>query len=276
MSKTTTSSLHWLPSAADGVAVTPSGTAWANSSWVELTASAPTDVFLAFLTFTANGGATLAAQVSTEFDIGVGAAASEVVVATHRVRVMPDFWGPVSTTPLGVLYASIASGSRVAVRLRHSATANTNIYRVAIGYYAALGGASGWASASPTYLPTGATTIQVQGSGTVAWAFGAWVEVIPAAAVTTNILITGIVTASIDTVNELQIGVGAVGVEAAIATLPYATSTGGGGGDGLNYHRFPRPFCVNSGSRVSLRTRFAATLRSANAFFGTLLFVNNR
>jgi len=268
MSKTTTSPILWLPSAADGIQLTPNTTAWTDGAWVELTASAPSTVFPAFLTVLPNNGTTVAA-VSAEIDIGVGAAASEVVVAKTRVRVMADQWAPTSTVPLGLIYSSIASGSRIALRVRHGATADTDVYRVALGYYTALGGASGWSPEAPTVAPVGSTFNTITSGA--AWTFGSWVEVLSAAAVTVNSLITGIVATNISAPHEIQIGTGAASSETAILTLPYATT--GGGGDGFNWVRFPRPICINAGTRVSLRTRSGSSTVSFN---GTLWIVGNR
>lgn len=267
MSKTTTSPLLWLPSAADGVQVTPSGTAWANSAWVEVSASAPSTVYPAFIVALPNN-AGVVATLSAEFDIGIGAASSEVVVATTAVRIHPDLWGTSATVPLGVLYSSIASGSRIAVRVRHSATANTNIYRMAIGYYAALGGATGWTPTAPTVAPLAGAGVTVTCSATP-WAFGSWVQVLASAA--SNIVVTGIVIAAPARCYEVQIGTGGSGSETAVLTLPYAMTAGGG--DGFNYVRFARPLCLSTGTRISLRTRSAAS--STSQVFGTIWYTAN-
>jgi hypothetical protein len=260
VSKTTTSPLLWLPSAAAGIQLTPSGTAWTNTSWVQLTASAPSRLYSAYLAILPNNGAVVA-QLSVEIDIGVGGAGSEVVVATVRARVMADLWGPVSTVPLGALHAFIAAGTRVALRVRHGATGNTNVYRVALGYYADLGGASGYSTSAPTVAPLGASFVTVTSGGS-AWGFGSWVEVLSAAAVTSAIRLTGFVATNIGRPHEIQIGYGAAGSEVAKMTLPYSHT--GGGGDGFNYVRFPRPLCVSSGTRISVRSRCGTTLQTFN------------
>jgi hypothetical protein len=260
MSKTTTSPLLWLPSAADGVQLTPSGTAWTNTSWVQVTASAPSRLYPAYLAILPNNGAVVSAG-GCEIDIGVGGAGSEVVVATVRGRVMADLWGPRSTLPLGALYAFIAAGSRVALRVRHGQTGNTNVYRVALGYYASLGGASGYSTHVPTVVPLSASFATIT-SGSSAWAFGSWVELLSAAQVTTAIRITGLLAANITRPQEIQIGFGASGSEVAKTTIPYGHT--GGGGDGIDYVRLGRPLCVSSGTRISMRARCGTTLQTFN------------
>lgn len=266
MSKTTTSPLLWLPSAANGLSLVPSATIWTWGSWVELTSSAPSALFPAYLAALPNNGNTVA-QVSAEFQVGVGAAGNERVVAHLRVRVMADQWGPMSTFPLGVLFSSIAAGSRVALRVRHGVAGDTDAYRTALGYYAATGGATGWTTTPPLVAPTGGSFVTVT-SGGAAWAFGSWVEVLPAAMVPTAIMLTGIVPTAIGVPHEIQIGAGAAGAESSLITLPYATSAGGG--DGFNYLRFPRPICISAGTRISVRSRSGTP---SSQWFPTLWYV---
>jgi len=109
--------LFSLPAAADGISLTPNGSAWANSTWVELTAASGTNVGVVSLHVIE--GVT---SVEYELDLGTGAAGSETVVATHRGY---------STTNNGVkelmFYVpyQIQVSSRLAVRLRKAGTSTT-------------------------------------------------------------------------------------------------------------------------------------------------------
>lgn len=256
MSKTTTSPMLWIPSAADGIQLTPSASAWTNAAYTELTSSAPTDMYLAYIAVLPNNGSTVA-EMSAEIDIAIGASGSEVVMITHRFRIMADQWGPMSTVPLGLIYNKIAAGTRVAMRVRHGATGNTNVYRVALGYFTTLGGATGASAFSPSVTPNGASPASLA-AGTPAWTFGSWVDVIPAASVTVPLLITGVVFSQTTAVHEIQIGLGAAGSEVSKMTLPYGTTVGGG--SGFNYARLHRPLFVPVNTRVAARARCGTAL----------------
>lgn len=113
----------------DGTSLTPNGTAWANSSWVELTSGFAETVSLYGITLTQpieDDG------LMYEVDIGIGAAGAETVIATtpgsHTALPGPfkHFWLP----KVYVLSAS----TRVAVRLRKSST-DTTAWRAALLYY---------------------------------------------------------------------------------------------------------------------------------------------
>ena len=252
MSKTTTSGLAWLPSAANGISLTPSATAWANGSWVELTSSAPSTLYSAFIVVMPNNGAIVPA-VSYEIDLGVGVSGHEVIVGTFRARAHGDLWGPTSTVPFGLIHNRIATGTRVAMRIRHGATSDTDVYRVALGYFAALGGATGYASSIQTVAPFAGTFNTITAHASTPWVFGAWVEVLAAVHVPYNSLIMGMIATNITAPHEIQIGAGAASSESDLITVPYGTTIGGG--DGFNYLRFPRPICINAGTRISMRTR---------------------
>ena len=97
------------------VSVTPNATPWANSSWYELTSGVGNEIAILGLTVTSP------VTSDCEWELGVGAAASEVVLTTIR------------TAPLGINHGlpqtlwlpaalPLASSTRVAVRMRKSGT----------------------------------------------------------------------------------------------------------------------------------------------------------
>lgn len=262
MSVTTTSPTRWLPSAGDGIQLVPSASAWTFGSWVELTSSAPTDLYPQYVAILPHDGG-LEPDLDCEIEIGTGAAAAETTRITMRVRVMGNQWGPMSTVPLGVLYRHIASGTRVAMRVRHSAAATVGAYRCALGYLATLGGATGWSQGQPTAVPSGSSTISV--AGTTAWANGAWTEALAAASVTQPLLLTGIVASAWTIAGEIQIGFGSSGSEVVKLTLPYGSGTG----EGMGYARLPRRLYVPAGTRVAVRQR----ANTSDAFNATIWYV---
>lgn len=126
----TTSVRKVAPPAANGVSITPSGTNQANSAWAVLSASSGADWALAAVAF--NPGVS---GVFVEFDIGVGAGGSEVVIATISGQVNSEAtcanhrlpW----TIPIG---GRIPLGSRVTVRMRKTGT-DTTAWTAAIEYF---------------------------------------------------------------------------------------------------------------------------------------------
>lgn len=124
-----------------------------------------------------------------------------------------------------------------------------------------------WTSNAEQSWPDGASGISIAPSG-VAWTFGSWVEVEAAAAA--DALLSGIVLRTTNNHNleiEVQIGVGGVGVESAIATI-----------HGYQFGQFfttdyeDVQSCIAipvdlipSGSRVSARVRVSTTSTDAYA-----------
>ncbi len=127
----TTTARKVEPPAANRIAVTPSATANAFSNWFEIDSATVADWALAAVAFNPN----VATNVYVEFQVGVGAAGSEVPVgliggqldaeatcSNHRLAWM---------IPIG---GRIHSGDRVAVRMRKSGT-NTANWTVALEYF---------------------------------------------------------------------------------------------------------------------------------------------
>lgn len=132
----TTAHLKSAPAAANMVSVTPSGTSWANSSWVELidNLEEPSAVV----------GFTFAPPVNDhnldfEVDVGVGAASSEVAVTTMQATAFHTASGTGnyrSHIVLPFVYL-VNVGNRISVRMRKSGT-TTNAWKYGLLYYGDL------------------------------------------------------------------------------------------------------------------------------------------
>lgn len=93
-------------------------------------------------------------------------------------------------------------------------------------------------------------------SGTAQWAYGAWVEIIPANTITTAIVIAEISTLYISAarINPLfELGVGAAGAEVLAARGKAAIEFGSGAGWFEFRVPFAKPFRVSANSRVAVR-----------------------
>ncbi len=113
----TLATLTSIPSGANSVSVTPDTTPWTNSAWVECDPEVGDDTYIVAIAPGAVPG-----EVDIEIDVGVGAAAAEVTQTTFR---MGNYGGGrlnFANLP-GML--PIASGSRVATRLRKSGTSDS-------------------------------------------------------------------------------------------------------------------------------------------------------
>jgi hypothetical protein len=131
---TTMKPLNAAPSAANNASVTPSGTAWNNSSWVELTAALADPSAIAGLSIMEpNIGAT---PVDVEMDIGTGGAGSETVVTTLRGGAYGNSGVALFALNLPVVLP-VTGGPRVAYRMRKTST-NTTAWSAALMYYADL------------------------------------------------------------------------------------------------------------------------------------------
>lgn len=127
----TTKQCYELPANINGVSVTPSGTAWINSGWVELTAGITTVIELALLCCP-----TSLLAVEYELDIGTGTAGSETVITTVAGIRKPSTGGPAGTTtgPYLPRPYKIVANTRVAVRLRKEGT-STTAWLISAEYY---------------------------------------------------------------------------------------------------------------------------------------------
>jgi len=114
------------------VVITPSVTPWANSAWVQITASTSEDWQLASVNMTEAD--VLLGYDEIEIDVGVGAGGSEVVITTVRAHVLQSSSSSFGIVMDPILVGKIPSGSRVAMRCRHR-QAGTQAFNVALQYY---------------------------------------------------------------------------------------------------------------------------------------------
>jgi len=256
----TTTALKVAPSAAAGVTVTPSGTAWANSNWTQVIASTPTAIVVAGLVV--GGGA----SVEFEFDIGKGAAGSETVIATISGVTKSGASSP-RWLPLPIPIDNIASGQRVAVRVRQAGTTATN-YTVKLVYYEKPISGSVATTPNPSLVaPSAAAGTSITPSGT-SWANSGWTQVI---ASTADAIVLGGITinpaAAVE--YEIDVGVGASGSETVVTTIRGRSTT-----TGAPQTIILQPLLDNipSGSRVSVRLRKAST--STTAWTVKLIYYN--
>jgi len=245
------------PAAGQGLAVTPSGGFYTDSAYVELVASTAeawvltgavvTDLYAYFFSGTLGHFA---------LDIAVGAAASEVVIATVRGSNLGQGTGRgIMQIPIPV--AAIPAGSRIALRMRKYGT-DTTPWRFAITYYKApIVGNLQTTTSALKFEPNGAH-IDVNANATP-WANGTWTTIIASAAADLTIAGVQLPGSSASRDWEIDIGVGAAASEVVIATLK-GYSNAGGLADGVNWYPFPTPLdIVPAGERVSARFRKSDT-----------------
>lgn len=118
--------LSTIPAAANNVSVTPSGTAWNNSSYVELSSGLSDTSYLAGLAYH------LGTDAQWEFEFATGGAGSEAPVTVIRGE-------DLTTTGLGFAmleraYGPVAATTRISVRMRKSGT-STTAFTFAAMYY---------------------------------------------------------------------------------------------------------------------------------------------
>lgn len=265
MSKTTNQPTLWLPAAADAVQATPDATAWAAGAWADLTTSSASVMYPRFLAVLPNDGGVLT-ELSAQIEIGVDptGGTTRIVVATCRVRFGANQWGGRATIPLPLIYSVIPSGSRVSVRVTHSASSDTDVYRIALGYQTSLGGATGYLNTVLTCTPIDSATASI--AGTTGWANGAWTDLITALAA--DALIVGVVAAGWTVNGEIELGADPTGGTSYVSiapSLPYTTPAADSG-TGIGYVRLPHPIRVTAGSRIAMRQR----ANTSSAFNGTI------
>ena len=255
----TTNAQFVQPAAAAGLSVTPSGTAWVNSSYTQIEASTSAAYVLTGVTVCVPGAA-----VQFEVDVATGAAASEVVVATLKGRCgdATQDWhhGGHLRLPIGV--DNIANGVRWAFRIRVSTT-SVAAWTFAFTYLKKAITGNLLTSAKAVKVVPSAAVLTSLATSSAGFAELAWTELV--AATPTNqvigALILGQVATGLD--YELDIGTGAVGFESTLTTWRNR-STGSVGGP--NWHPVENPFdFIPVGSRVSMRWRCNATALTLTA-----------
>ncbi len=265
--ETTTSALRAEPAAAESAAVADNNTAWGNSAWVTLIASTSGAITIAGVTF--NTAVTSVREF--EIDIGKGTAGSETVVATLRGNndsgISGAEGGPFYLTfPIAI--SNIATGTRVAARLRTSGTGTTN-WSFALSYYLNPVGGSITTTANPSLsLPSAATGVTLTPSGT-AWANSAWAQI--TASTSSAIILAGIAFNPIVAVEfEIDVGKGGAGSETVVTTFRgYLPATA----DTPCFLPLETPLDnIATATRVAVRMRKAGT--STTAWTCAILYYN--
>lgn len=207
-----------IPAAADGASLTPNGSAWANSSWVQLVASTSAASLLTTL-IARNNDST---DNDWEIDIGTGGAGSETVIATFSAAMFSTTAPPSNMMRLVLRLPvdNIATATRVACRLRKSGT-STSTWNISAGLVSKpiSGSVLTTANVLKALPSAGAHTSCAVGGG-VNWANGGWAQI---TASTAAALVVAAISARPDfnTFNyfEVDIGTGGAGSETVITTL---------------------------------------------------------
>lgn len=266
MSLTTAAIQRWHPAAANGVTVTPNGTAWANSTWVQVIAATAEAWVVTHVTCR---NPLINAWV--EIDVGIGAVGSETVIGTLKAGyVATNNTGQATTLRFPIGLNSVPAGTRVALRIRKSDT-STSAWVMAVGYVrqADIGALEQVTTLVQQVLPAAAVGVNVA-AGT-SWANGSWVEL--AASLAEPMAIVGIAT-RVESANnhaEIDIGIGAAGAEIVLATVPFFI----GGVFALRHMSLPFPLNIPAGSRLAVRISTAnasgITQGVAVEYFGSLV-----
>jgi hypothetical protein len=206
-----------LPTAASGVTVTPNATAWVNSAYTELTASIGSAVTIIGVIITPVNAVGIS---EVEIDIARGAGASEVVVATYIVALKGS---PAGSNLLGISNIpidDIASGQRIAVRMRKAGT-SVATWAFKLIYYNSVSATVGVTANESLAAPSAAAGVSLTPSGT-AWVNSAYGEL---SASLTDVVALGLAVyldgavVSGGTEFEIDLAIGAAASEVVEATL---------------------------------------------------------
>ena len=254
---------YTAPSAANAVAITPSGVAWTNSAYVELLAAMPAAGVLTGVVIYTTDGQGNSVAYDAEIDIATGAAGAEVVVATVRIynnRVFSSTQtAPSHVWALPIPIDNLASGARVAARMRKNNT-NVTAWQVAITYLLKpLTTTTLTTAVAPKPIPPAAVGVTVT-AGSPAWASGTWVTV--RAATGAALVLTAVEPGGLSAAGdyEVDLGTGTAGAEVVITTLRISTSNNQFGAG----HWLPNPL-DNVGAGVRLAARLRCSTASATA-----------
>jgi hypothetical protein len=113
---TTSQRQKCYPSAANNIVATVGASAWANSTWVEVQAATLSGIIVVSLVPVTSFVA--AAGTQWEFDLGVGGAGAEVVIATVKTTDVTGGTDGPRVVPLWTPLDMVPAGSRLAVRTR--------------------------------------------------------------------------------------------------------------------------------------------------------------
>lgn len=226
------------------------GSANVKSAWVELVAAAPFDVCGIVI----HGSMTASALTDALYDIGIGAAASEVVL-------LPD----IKQTRLGSLNAgfpsffvpiSIPAGTRIAARYQAS---GNSVFKLALTL---IGAGSNYTLPGHRAASYGCNLAISKGTlidpGAVAHTKSPWFELAASTDFASNFLV--VITApeggsTADAQWLVDLAIGAAGSEQIVVPDIYGYNVGS---TGLNY-RLGLPVSIPAGSRISARAQCTAT-----------------
>jgi hypothetical protein len=244
----TTNRQFTAPAAAASASITPNGSAWADSAWVDVLAAADAASVLTSILVIPGVAA------YWEVDIGVGGTPTVIATIGGATDTVADSRPGIYALPIGI--DAIPNGSRIAARLRKGGT-STAAWGVAVSYLKKpITGNLTVSAQRQRFAPM----VQVA-SSTSNWGQSNWVQSIASAAA--DLVLTGIVMAkySNQTPVEVDIGVGSLGNEVVVYTVrnfPMGSFFGIGG---PGYIPFPNPLsgAVAAGDRVSVRYRKSGT-----------------
>jgi hypothetical protein len=240
---------YHAPAGAPGVSVTANASSWANSSYVEVLASADAALLLTGITAWSTAGDGIVFEV----DVAIGAAASETVITTFKGESRASGFQFHGGQPMTLRYPldAIPNGSRVSVRLRKSA-ATADLWRIAVSYLKKpiVGRLTTTTKPYKFTTPLGGYVTLV-GSGSV-WTNPANYTTLIASAAA-DLVIPAIIVRGDQTAREFEIdlAVGAAASETVISTLRFLQSIGE-----PSWRDLPNPIDgILSGQRVSARHR---------------------
>lgn len=252
------------PPAVSFTAVTPNGTAWNNSNWFQIIASTGAAWVLTGLTVSP-----AVSNVDYEFDIGVGSAGNEVVIATLGGFVSAGgnsgcAW---QFTPTSVPIDAIPASSRVSVRMRKVGTSTAQWF-VDMHYFLKTGLGVG-TTANPTLVAPAAAAGVAVATNTTGGANSSWVELHSGL---TNIAILSVVCnfPSVADYWEIDIGYGTAGNEVVAGTIALTERSNIG-----NRRVFPFciPIAIAGTNRIAIRVRRSTSAASISPTF-RLIYVS--
>jgi hypothetical protein len=263
MSRLSARPLATWPAGANGVDVAGAVFDAGWGAWVEIVASADTAITLAGVNYQR-----INSPYATDLQVGVGGAGAETPIATLR-DCSTSVYGSPCTHWLEVPIAGIAAGARISVRLRTYTSSTARGYVTLLGYEGGAYDDPDHVTTAPT-LPSNFDTYPAAAPSATTpastWAWSSWVELSSGYAEACGIFALHL-TGGGGAAYEIQIGVGAAGAEAPIASYRDTCYA--------NYAwynaqcRLPGTYLVPAGTRIVARVRSS----SASALtFGNLSF----
>lgn len=252
-----------LPDAADPINIAGSGTGDVYGSWAEISASAPSNMFIAGLALNDPNAGVLNSYI--DIQVGKGAAGSESVLATFGGYVREIF---ANTPPprhgqflCGMPISGISSGNRIAARMRLNNT-NASNYGVSLLYLPNPITGTLETTNNPLQTTTGITSFTTSGTP---WANAAWVQI--TASTSAAWIINHIIRGSDDAGEiEIDIGTGGAGAEAVIYTLRTRVT---GPYNFLGVENLPILLNnIGNGVRVAIRVRSSRASHALNLRLG--------